>query len=52
MVEGRLKGMMEEVGKEKALNQVAEASLNKKTLKLNAVECRVTTTERARELAE
>ena len=52
MVEGRLKGMMEEAGKEKALNQVAEASLNEKTVKLNAVECRPTTTERAQELVE
>lgn len=30
--------MMEEVDKEKALKQVAEASLNKNTLELNAVE--------------
>ena len=52
MVEGRLNGMMEEAGKEKALNQVAEASLNEKTVKLNAVECRPTTTERAQELVE
>ena len=51
MVEGRLNGMMEEAGKEKALNQVAEASLNEKTLKLNAVECWATIMERAWELA-
>ena len=44
--------MMEEAGKEKALNQVAEASLNEKTLKLNAVECWVTIMERAWELAD
>ena len=52
MVEGRLNGMMEEAGKEKALNQVAEASLNEKTLKLNAVECWATIMERAWELAD
>ena len=44
--------MMEEVDKEKALKQVAEASLNKNTLELNAVEWRATTTERAQDLVE
>lgn len=52
MVEGRLKGMMEEADKDKALKQVAEVSLNKKTLELNSVECQPITTEKARELAE
>lgn len=52
VVEGRLKGMMEEADKDKALKQVAEVSLNKKTLELNSVECQPITTEKARELAE
>ena len=43
---------MKEVDKEKALKQVAKASMNEKTLKMNVVECRATTAERARELAE
>jgi len=38
VVEGRLKGIIEEADKEKALKQVAEASLNEKTLELNAME--------------
>ena len=36
IVLGRLKGMMEEVDKKKALKQVAEASLNENTLELSA----------------
>ena len=44
--------MMEEADKEKALKQVAEASLNEKTLELNMAEQRATTSEKARELAE
>lgn len=52
VVEGRLKGIIEEADKEKALKQVVEASLNEKTLELNAMEWRATTAERARELAE
>ena len=47
MVEGRLKGMMEEANKEKALKQVAKANLNEKTLELNSVECRATIAKRA-----
>ena len=35
VVEGQLKGTMEEADKEKALKQVAESSLNEKTLELN-----------------
>ena len=38
VVEGRLKGVMEEADKEKVLKQVAKASLNEKTLELNVVE--------------
>nr|POE45891.1 hypothetical protein CFP56_40927 [Quercus suber] len=52
VVKGRLKGVMEEADKEKALKQVAKASLNKKTLELNVVEQRAATTKRALELAE
>jgi len=51
-MEGQLKGMMEEADKEKVLKQVAEASLNEKTLELNSVERLAITAERARELAE
>ena len=51
-MEGRLKGMMEESNKEKALKQVSESSLNEKTLELNVAKRRATTTEKARELAE
>lgn len=36
VMEGWLKGMMEEANKEKVLNQVAEASLNEKK---SGVEC-------------
>ena len=43
--------MMKEVDKEKALKQVAKAILNEKTLEPNVVERRVTTAERAQELA-
>ena len=52
VVKGWLKGMMEEADKEKALNQIAKASLNEKTLELNMAERRATTSEKARELAE
>lgn len=52
MVEGRFKGEMEEADKEKALKQVAEASLNEKTLELNSVHRRVTTAKKARQLAK
>ena len=52
VVEGRLKGVMEQVDKEKALKQVAEARLNEKTLELNVVEQRATIAERVRELAK
>lgn len=38
---------MEEADKEKALKQVVEVSLNEKTLELNSVQHRATTTERA-----
>ena len=38
IVSGRLKGMMEEVDKEKALKQVAKACLNEITLELSAAE--------------
>ena len=51
-MEGRLKGMMKEAGKEKALKQDAKASLNVKTLELNVVERQATTVERAQELAK
>ena len=37
VVKGQLKGVMEEADKEKALKQVAEVSLNEKTLELNVV---------------
>lgn len=52
VVEGWLKGVMEEADKEKVLKQIAEMSLNEKTLELNVVERRAVTTERARELAK
>ena len=38
VVEGRFKGIMEEIDKEKALKQVAEANLNKKTLELSSMQ--------------
>ena len=38
IVLGRLKGMMEEVDKEKALKQVAKACLNEITLELSAAQ--------------
>ena len=44
--------MMEEANKEKALKQVTGSNLNKKTLELNVAKRRITTTERAQELAE
>lgn len=43
---------MEEADKEKVLKQIAEVSLNEKTLELNVMERRVVTTERAHELAK
>ena len=43
---------MEKADNEKALNQVAEASLNEKTLEMNVVEQQTTTVEMAWELAE
>lgn len=43
---------MEEADKEKVLKQIAEVSLNEKTLELNVVERLAVTTERARELAK
>ena len=52
VVEGCLKGVMEEADKEKALKQVAEASLKEKTLGLNVMERRATTAEKALELAK
>ena len=52
VVKGRLKGIIEEANKEKALKQVVEANLNEKTLELNAMEWRATIVERARELAK
>lgn len=38
VVEGRLKGVMEKAGKEKALKKVAESTLNEKILKLAITE--------------
>lgn len=52
VVKGRYKGMVEEANKEKALKQVAEANLSEKTLELSSVQCRVTTTENAWEVAK
>ena len=52
VVEGCLKGVMEEVDKEKALKQVAEASLTEKTLGLNVMDRQATTAEKALELAK
>ena len=51
-MEGWLKGVMEEADKEKALKQVAEASLKEKTLGLNVMERRTTIAEKALELAK
>ena len=52
VVEGWLKGVIEEADKEKALKQVAEASLKEKTLGLNVMERRATIAEKALELAK
>lgn len=52
VVEGQLKVAYEEADKEKALKQVAEASLHEKTMGLNMMERWATTTEKALELAE
>ena len=51
-LEGQLNGVMEEADKEKALKQVAKASLKEKTLGLNMMEQRATTVEKALEFAE
>lgn len=52
MVKGRLKGAIEEVDKKKALKLVIKASLQEKTLRLNVMERRATTVEKALELAK
>lgn len=52
VVEGWLKNAQKEVNKEKALKQVAEASLKGKTLGLNVLEQHSMTAEKALELAE
>ena len=49
MVEGLLKDTPEEANKEKTLKQVVEASLKKKTSRMNVMEQRATTAERALE---
>ena len=51
-MEGQLKGVMEEIDKEKILKQVAESTLNEKVLGLATTEWRETFTERAQELAK
>ena len=51
-MEGRLKGVMKQANKEKALKQVVEVTLNEKILKLATTKRRATSTERAQELAE
>lgn len=51
-MKGRLKGVIEEVDKEKALKLVIKASLQEKTLRLNVMERRATTVEKALELAK
>lgn len=52
VVEGRLKGAMEEADKKLALKQVAEAILQEKTLGLNVMERQETTVEKALELVK
>lgn len=52
MVEGRLKDAQEEANKEKALKQVAEASLKEKTFRLNIMERHATMAEKGLELVE
>jgi len=52
VVEGWLKEAHEEIDKEKAPKQVAEASLKEKTLGLNVIERRATSVEKALELAK
>ena len=49
MVEGLLKDAQKEADKEKTLKQVAEASLKKKTSKMNVMERHATIAERALE---
>lgn len=51
-VEGRLKGVMKQANKEKALKQVVKATLNENILKLATTKRRETSTEMAQELAE
>ena len=51
-MEGWLKDAQEEADKEKALKQVAEASLKEKTLGLNVIEWHATTTKTSLELAK
>ena len=52
VVEGRLKGVMKQANKEKALKQVVKATLNENILKLATTKRRATSTEMAQELAE
>ena len=51
-MKGQLIDAQEEADKEKALKQVAEASLKEKTLGLNVIEWRATTTKTSLELAK
>lgn len=51
-MEGRLKGVMKQANKEKALKQVVKATLNENILKLATTKRRATSTEMAQELAE
>ena len=51
-MEGWLKDAQEEADKEKALKQVAEASLKEKTLGLNVIEWHARTIEKSSELDE
>ena len=51
-MEGRLKGVMKQANKEKALKQVVKATLNENILKLATTKWRATFTEMAQELAE
>ena len=46
VVEGWLKGVMEEADKEKALKQVVEATLNEKVLELATTDRRAISVER------
>ena len=51
-MEGQLKGVIAKADKERALKQVAKATLNSKVLKLATTEWSATTVKRARELAK